>query len=205
MRLDVGGGIEFRDVRYGDEDAVYEICSDWTVDGKRFTRSRAERAVQKYVNDMLVEPGEHPATADSRYREALIAFTPSGEPLALIAYVVRGGNDPKNWPVPACILTTEFFVIAPAQRGAGYMDRLLNALMRSAFEHTGVDALAHDLVDSPEMRSHDADRGYSNKAQNGRHDRVSWTKEEQTARLAANPSEASTRIALNMERNNAAN
>ena len=98
MRLQGPGDIDFREVRYGDEPAVAEILSDWEH-GSYGNRINAANAVDKWVNDMRVQPGAHPAGADDTYREALIAFMPNGDPLALVVYVVRGANDPKNYPL----------------------------------------------------------------------------------------------------------
>jgi len=191
-------GLTFRDVRYGDEDAVFELCQAWTADGKRFTRERARQAVHKYVRDMEIEPGDHPATADSRYREALIAFGPTGEPLALIVYVVRGANDPKNWPLAICTLTTEVFAINPASRSPAVARALLATLMRSAFEDTGADVLTHELLDTPEMRDHLADRAYSDpvlerETPRGTRIAAAFTRADHLARMASRPAESAAR------------
>lgn len=201
MILQGPGDIQFRDVRYGDEEAVMTICSDWDGDGKRMRMRRAEEAVHGYVHAMTARPGDHPVLPDSRYREALISFMPNGDPLALVVYDVRGGNDPKNWPLAVATLKTQVFSIAPAYRSGGRMAELLNVLMRSAFEDTGVDVLTHTLRDSPAVRSHIQDRGYEAPAEKEiekgalRETRieVAFTKAQHQARMAANPSEARQR------------
>lgn len=197
MILQGPGDIQFRDVRFGDEDDIFTLCRGWTHDGRRFSRRSAENAVQKYVNDMEVQPGDHPCNGDSLYREALIAHLPNGDPLALIVYVVRGANDPKNWPLAVHTLRTEAFAINPAYRDQGRMDGLLNTLIRSAFEDTGVDALVHDLVDTPQMRSHLQDRAYQSPRERetakGTRIEVAFTRAQHQARMAANPSEARQR------------
>lgn len=196
-----GPTFEFRDVRYGDEDAVAAILADWShgLYGKRLDTAAY---VRKLVNDMTVQPGEHPATPDSIYREALVSFMPNGDPLALCVYVVRGGNDPKNWPLAITALYTEVFAIAPSYRDQGRMDELLNTLMRSAFEDTGADVLIHDLVDTPQMRAHEADRAYSDPVERdtskGRRIRVTFTRADHEARMLANPAEAQMRHEFTM-------
>lgn len=193
----IGPGGTFRDVRYGDEAAVLEILSDWQYGGKSVRAVDAANMTHKWVHDMTVQPGDHPATSDSTYREALIAFMPTGEPLALCVYVVRGGNDPKNWPLAVTALYTEVFAVAPAYRDQGRMDALLNTLIRSAFEDTGADVLIHDLVDTPQMRSHQTDRSYQQAEERdtakGRRIRVAFTRADHQTRMAANPAEARMR------------
>lgn len=196
MRLQGPGDIEFREVRYGDEAAVAEILADWEH-GTYGARLDPSKAVHKWVNDMRVEPGQHPCPPDYSFRQALIAYSSSGEPMALVVYVVRGANDPKNFPLPVCALYTECFAIAPNFRDQGRMDAILNTLIRSAFEDTGADVLIHDLVDTAPMRSHQADRAYSAPVERdtskGRRIRVQFTKAEHEARMAANPAESTMR------------
>lgn len=201
MRLE-GPTITFREVAYGDESAVLDICRDWTHDGKRFTLSRAEQAVHKYVLDMT-HPREHPAIPDSQYTETLIAFTSDNDPLALISYTVRGDNDPKNWPLPMTILYTKFFIIAPKFRGKGLMKPIMNTLFRSAFEDTGADLMIHELVDSPEMQTHSADRYSDTKDKVDQRGetriKVAFSKAEHEARMLANPEELSMRHIFTVE------
>lgn len=196
MRLQGPGDIEFREVRYGDEAAVAAILADWSH-GFYGARLDPAKAVHKWVNDMRVEPGQHPCPAGYSFRQALIAFMPNGDPLSLVVYVVRGANDPKNWPLPVCTLTTECFAIAPTYREQGRMDAILNTLIRSAFEDTGADVLIHDLVDTPQMRSHQFDRSYKQAderdTRKGRRIRVNFTKADHEERMAANPAEARMR------------
>jgi len=203
IQLDGPGDIRFRDVRIGDEDAVFTICQNARIDSRPFTRRGAENMTHKWANDMAVQPGDHPCNADSLYREALIAHLPNDDPLALIVYVVRGANDPKNWPLAIHVLYTELFIIAPNYRASGRMDGLLNTLIRSAFEVTGVDVLVHDLVDTPQMRAHQQDRAYTNARERvtpkGARIAVTFTKAEHEARMARVPAEANARMAFTME------
>lgn len=192
MRLQGPGDIDFREVRYGDEASVGAILADWSH-GFYGTRLDPDRAVHKWVNDMRVQPGRHPAGPDDTFRQALIAHMPNGDPLALCVYVVRGANDPKNWPLPVCTLTTECFAIAPKYRDQNRMDAILNTLIRSAFENTEADVLIHELVDTPQMRSHQTDRDYKQAEEKdtrkGRRISVSFTKADHEERLAAKPEE----------------
>lgn len=205
INLEGPGGIQFRDVRYGDEEAILEICRDWRADGQRFTLARAHQAVHKYVLDMELEPGAHPCTADSTYREALISFAADGSPECLCVYVVRGASDPKNFPLPVHSLRTEVFSIAAAHRTPARARELLAVLMRSAFEVTGVEVLAHQLLDTATMRDHLTDREYSTEpvqreTPKGVRIDAAFTRADHEARMARVPTERDARQVFEISR-----
>ncbi len=149
----------FRPVVWEDEDHIYEMCKDWTHDGIRFTRYRAQKAIEEYMNDWANDVHEYPATADSLYQETLIGFDAKkpDEPMVLFRYIVRGANHYSN-DTGVNLLHTSLFIIAPKYRGQGRMKKIVTTLNKWGFENMGVELSTQDWIDSPQNRSQIADR-----------------------------------------------
>jgi len=152
-----GDAGSWRDVRYGDEADVLTIFGGWDADRKRMTARRAVEGVHKWVNDMTVQPTEVPATPDSHYRAAMIAHEAgTGDPVALVAWVIRGANNPKNWPISATICFVELFSVAPNKRANGVGSRLMNLLTVSLWRDTQPDLIVYQYL--PEVAEMQARR-----------------------------------------------
>lgn len=152
----------WRALTMADLDALVTIFSDWRHDDKPHNRGGIEKQLEKWVFDMEVEPSDHPILPDSTYREALICFE-GADPLAIIVFLVRGANDPKNWPLALSILTMEIFAIAPQfRRQSGRMNSLLSELLHSSFNNTRPDVViglsADPAIDAWLVRSALEDR-----------------------------------------------
>ena len=90
----------------------------------------------------------------------LLGDDSSGDPLAIIVYVVIGASDVKS-QIPLSTMTVEAFAIAPSFRGGGRSRTLLAELINSCFTVTQPDLLIYEYVDTPEMNAHRDDRSFT--------------------------------------------
>jgi len=193
----------WRDIRYGDEADYMTIVETWNHDGKRMNIRRAEQAIHKYANDMAVEPGDHPITADTKvFREAFILHEGTA-PMAFLVYVVRGPKDPRAVIAIGSVMHIEGFAIAPAFQGQGRSKKLLMELINSCFTVMKPDILLYEYVDTPEMNAHKNDRDFTKSEETTGKDgkertRVQFLKADYDKRMAERVDEAAVRTSFLM-------
>lgn len=161
--------VTWRDVRYGDENAIQTILSDWRHDtntdrpDKPFDARRAAHTVDKLVKDMHTQPGDHPILPDSVYREGFICFHPTdGDPLAMYQIVCRGGNNRKNPRAPLSCLTIEIIAIAKKYRRTpeNWKETLFPETLKVGHEFYQPDIICGESA-SDEINTRAESRGWS--------------------------------------------
>lgn len=175
-----------------DLDSLIELFTDWAHDNKPHPRRGIEQQMEKWVNDMRVEPADRPVLPDSMYRESIICFAADTSVLGFLAYIVYGASHPKA-PMPgSSTMTLEVFAIAPAHQGAGMMTTLFNELASTCFTYTQVDYII-GLSATPQTDSRALDRGLdkerSTKRDGGSRLAFQSSRQDHLDRIAANPAE----------------
>lgn len=179
----------WRAVTMADLDNLVEIFGDWQHDDRQHFRSGIEKQLEKWVNDMIVEPSSYPIGPDALWREAMICFDGT-DPLCVVVYVVRGGNDPKN-QVPLSTLTLEVFAIAPQFRDDGRMIGLMSGIAAICYNHLKPDLIIGTSA-APQFLARlagtESQRPFNKRRGAARVDFVE-SRVNHEARIAANPAE----------------